>query len=79
MPSIEALTEAFIYYPVERYDISGKQILKQNVKYYVVDLGLRRYLLPKREYDLGYSLENLVYLDRYGTSDYARQILCYIF
>ena len=60
---IEALTEAFIYYPVERYDISGKQILKQNVKYYVVDLGLRRYLLPKREYDLGYSLENLVYLE----------------
>ena len=60
---IEALTEAFIYYPVERYDISGKQILKQSVKYYVVDLGLRRYLLPKREYDLGYSLENLVYLE----------------
>ena len=60
---IEALTEAFIFYPVERYDISGKQLLKQNGKYYVVDLGLRRYLLPKREYDLGYSLENLVYLE----------------
>ncbi len=60
---IDALTEAFIFYPVERYDISGKQLLKQNGKYYVVDLGLRRYLLPKREYDLGYSLENLVYLE----------------
>lgn len=60
---LEALTEAFIFYPVERYDISGKQLLKQNGKYYVVDLGLRRYLLPKREYDLGYSLENLVYLE----------------
>ncbi len=60
---IEALTEAFIFYPVERYDISGKQLLKQNGKFYIVDLGLRRYLLQKRSYDLGYSIENIVYLE----------------
>lgn len=60
---IEALTEAFIFYSAERYDVYGKQLLKQNAKYYIVDLGLRRHLLSKRNYDLGYSLENIVYLE----------------
>ena len=43
--------------------MEGKQLLKQNGKLYIVDLGLRRYLLPKRNYDLGYSLENVIYLE----------------
>lgn len=60
---IEALVQAYVFYKAERYDIEGKQLLKQNGKFYIVDLGLRRYLLPKREYDLGYSLENVVYLE----------------
>lgn len=60
---IDALTESFVFYPAERFDVNGKQLLKQNGKYYIVDLGLRRYLLPKRNYDLGFSLENLVFLE----------------
>ena len=60
---IKALVQAYVFYQVERYDVEGKQLLKQNGKFYIVDLGLRRYLLPKREYDLGYSLENVVYLE----------------
>ena len=60
---IEALVQAYVFYRAERYDVEGKQLLKQNGKFYIVDLGLRRYLLPKREYDLGYSLENVIYLE----------------
>ena len=60
---IEALVQAYVFYQAERYDVEGKQLLKQNGKFYIVDLGLRRYLLPKREYDLGYSLENVVYFE----------------
>lgn len=60
---IEALVQAYVFYQAERYDVEGKQLLKQNGKFYIADLGLRRYLLPKREYDLGYSLENVVYLE----------------
>ena len=41
----------------------GKQLLKQNQKMYIVDLGLRRHLLARREYDLGYSLENTVFFE----------------
>ncbi|MDD7280822.1 MAG: ATP-binding protein [Erysipelotrichaceae bacterium] len=60
---MEALQEAFIFYPVERFDISGKKILKTLNKWYIVDLGLRNYMLPKERYDLGFSLENIVYFE----------------
>lgn len=60
---LDALIEAFIFYPVERYDIVGKQTLKMNQKLYIVDLGIRRHLLPRRNYDLGFSLENIIYLE----------------
>ena len=60
---VDALVEPYIFYPVERYDVKGKQLLKQNRKLYIVDLGLRRHLIPRQNYDLGYSLENIVYLE----------------
>lgn len=60
---VEALTESFIFYPVERFDIVGKQLLKANRKMYIVDLGLRNHILPRRSYDLGFSLENMVYFE----------------
>lgn len=60
---VEALTESFIFYPVERFDVVGKQLLKANRKMYIVDLGLRNYILPRKGYDLGFSLENIVYFE----------------
>ena len=60
---VEALMESFIFYPAERFDIIGKQLLKANRKMYIVDLGLRNHILPRRQYDLGFSLENIVYFE----------------
>ena len=60
---VEALTESFIFYPAERFDIVGKQLLKANRKLYIVDLGLRNHILPRSHYDLGFSLENIVYFE----------------
>ena len=60
---VEALVEPYIFYPAERYDILGKQLLRTNGKMYIVDLGLRRYLLPRKRYDLGASLENVIFLE----------------
>lgn len=60
---VEALTEPYIFYPVERYDVFGKQLLKKNRKMYIVDLGLRRHLLARQRYDLGFSLENIIYFE----------------
>lgn len=60
---VEALTESFIFYSVERFDIVGKQLLKVNNKLYMVDMGLRNHILPKKRYDLGFTMENIVYLE----------------
>ena len=60
---IEALCESYLYYPVEVMDISGKEVLKSNKKYYIVDPGIRNYILPKQFYDLGFTIENIVYLE----------------
>lgn len=60
---LEALSEAFIFYPADRFDIAGKQILENNRKYYIVDLGLRNHILPRSRYDLGFSLENMVFFE----------------
>ena len=60
---VTALTDAFIFYPAERFDIVGKQLLKANKKFYIVDLGLRNHILPRRKYDLGFSLENIIYFE----------------
>lgn len=60
---ITALCDSYLYYPVNAMDISGKELLKSNKKYYIVDLGIRNYILPKKRYDLGYSIENIVYFE----------------
>lgn len=60
---VEALTESFVFYPAERFDIVGKQLLKANKKLYMVDLGLRNHILPRKRYDLGFSIENIVYFE----------------
>lgn len=59
---IRALVDAYVFYPAKRYDIRGKDHLKTLGKYYVVDSGLRNYLLDYRDLDQGRVLENLVYL-----------------
>lgn len=59
---ITSLENAFIFYPVKRYDIKGKDFLKSLNKYYIVDSGLRTYLLG-RVRDTGRILENIVYFE----------------
>lgn len=60
---IESLSEAYVVYEANRYDIKGKQHLKSLEKYYVVDVGLRKLLLGSKNTDIGHTLENIVYLE----------------
>ncbi len=61
---IDTLTEAFLFYKVNRYDVKGKQHLQTQEKYYLVDTGLRNALLGKNlASDAGHLLENVVYLE----------------
>jgi predicted AAA+ superfamily ATPase len=60
---LNVLEKAFFLYRVPRYDIKGKELLKTQGKYYLVDTGLRYWSLGKKNADLGSILENIVYLE----------------
>ena len=61
---ITAFIESFLIYKAERFDVKGKNLLARDYKYYVVDQGLRSYLLGKKaDSDMGHILENIVYLE----------------
>ena len=60
---ISALCEAYLAYKAIPKDLHGKELLKSGAKYYVADIGLRRFLLGSRSFDTGRILENVVYLE----------------
>jgi predicted AAA+ superfamily ATPase len=60
---IEFLCEGYIIYEAKRYDVKGKVLLKTLSKYYVVDTGLRNFLLTGKDIDTGHLLENIIYLE----------------
>lgn len=60
---LEGLEAAFLIYPADRYDLRGKRIMKQEKKYYAVDMGLRRILCSNSMRDTGRMLENIVFLE----------------
>ena len=60
---ISALTESYIFYEIKRFDIKGKEYLRTLGKYYIVDIGLRNYLLGFRNGDTGHILENVVFFE----------------
>lgn len=57
------LQNAFVFYNIKRYDIKGKEYLSTQNKYYMIDMGLRNYLLGFRNVDRGHILENIVFLE----------------
>ena len=60
---INALLESYFFYEIKRFDIKGKAFLRTLGKYYIVDIGLRNYLLGFRDRDSGHALENIVYFE----------------
>ena len=60
---IDALMDSYVIYKAERYDVKGKRILKTLNKYYIADIGIRKFLLGNKGADQGHILENIVYLE----------------
>ncbi len=60
---VNALLEAYFFYDIKRFDIKGKEFLRTLGKYYIVDIGLRNYLLGFRDRDSGHAIENVVYFE----------------
>ncbi len=73
---LNALTDSYILYKIGRYDVKGKQYLKTGDKYYLADIGLRYYLLGRKNADFGFILENIICLEllRRGNKVYIGKV-----
>jgi predicted AAA+ superfamily ATPase len=60
---LKGLQDSCLIYPAERFDIRGKELLKINPKYYVVDAAIRYLKVGRHGQDTGHILENTVYLE----------------
>ena len=60
---VNALLESYFFYEIKRFDIKGREFLRTLGKYYIVDIGLRNYLLGFRNRDSGHAIENVVYFE----------------
>ena len=56
---LNSLTEAFLFYRCDRFDVAGRRYLSTHAKYYPVDQALRRALLGRKRPDRGHRLEEI--------------------
>lgn len=73
---VGGLTDSLLLYKADRFDVRGKEILKTNAKYYLVDPAFRRLLLNDTGRDTGHILENIIYLEllRRGNKVFVGQL-----
>ena len=60
---LDLLENGFLFYRARQYDIRGKEYLRTNGKYFIVDSGLRRNAVGRRDGNFGNRLENIVYIE----------------
>lgn len=60
---LKHITDAFLFYKVERYDLKGRAYLKTQNKYYACDMGLRNALIQYRQLEVSRAIENIVYVE----------------
>lgn len=60
---IKWLSEAFIIYPCQRYDLQGKSVLKTQEKYYLSDISIKYSKMGFNKHMTSAMLENIVYLE----------------
>ena len=54
---------ALVLYSAQRFNIHGRKLLENQSKYYVVDMGLRQFVLRDHLEDFGHILENIIFLE----------------
>lgn len=60
---LSGIEDSMLAYRANRYNVKGRKVFSSNVKYYAVDIGLRRLIAGDRSEDYGHILENIVYLE----------------
>ena len=63
---------------IKRFAIRGREYLRTLGKYYIIDIGLRNFLLSFRNRDRGHAIENVVCFELLRRSyDVASERSCY--
>jgi predicted AAA+ superfamily ATPase len=60
---LKYMQEAFLVFEVKRSDIQGKKVFESNNKYFFEDWGMSNALIGNRYYDVGKTIENVVYIN----------------
>lgn len=60
---LDALTDSFVFYKVNTFDLIGKKMMKVKAKYYASDTGLRNTALGHTDDNASGLLENIVFLE----------------
>ncbi len=60
---LDLLESGYLFYRTRQYDIRGREYLRTNGKYFIVDTGLRRNAVGRKDGNYSNRLENIVYIE----------------
>lgn len=60
---LDLLENGYLFYRAKQYDIRGREYLRTNGKYFIVDSGLRRNAVGRKDGNYSNRLENIVFIE----------------
>lgn len=60
---LDLLENGYLFYRAKQYDIRGREYLRTNGKYFIVDSGLRRNAVGRKDGNYSNRLENIVFVE----------------
>lgn len=60
---LDLLEHGYLFYRAQQYDIRGREYLRTNGKYFIIDAGLRRNAVGRKDGNYSNRLENIVYIE----------------
>lgn len=60
---LDLLEHGYLFYRAQQYDIRGREYLRTNGKYFIIDSGLRRNAVGRKDGNYSNRLENIVYVE----------------
>lgn len=60
---LDLLESGYLFYRAKQYDILGREYLRTNGKYFIVDTGLRRNAVGRKDGNYSNRLENIMYIE----------------